>query len=31
MSSSAKVDDREKDILILGKSPIQVLEHTLTA
>ena len=31
MSSSAKIDDREKDILILGKSPIQVLEHTLTA
>ena len=31
MSSSAKIDNRKKDILIPGKSPMQVLEHTLTA
>ena len=31
MSSSAKIDDRKKDILILGKGPIQGLEHTLSA
>ena len=31
MSSSAKIDNRKKDTLILGKSPTQVLEHTLTA
>ena len=31
MSSSAKIDNRKKDILILGKSPTQGLEHTLSA
>ena len=31
MSSSAKIDDRKKDILILGKGPTQGLEHTLSA
>ena len=31
MSSSTKIDNRKKDILILGKGPIQGLEHTLTA
>ena len=32
MSSSTKVDNREKkDIFILGKSPIQGLDHTLSA
>ena len=31
MSSSIKIDNREKDILILGKGPTQGLEHTLTA
>ena len=31
MSSSAHVDNNEKDILILGKGPTQGLEHTLTA
>ena len=31
MSSSAKIDNRKKDILILGKSPTQELEHTLSA
>ena len=31
MSSSTKIDNREKDILILGKGPTQGLEHTLTA
>ena len=30
MSSSTKTDDRKKDILILGKGPIQGLEHTLS-
>ena len=30
MSSSAYVDNKEKDILILGKGPTQELEHTLT-
>ena len=29
MSSSTKIDDRKKDILILGKGPTQGLEHTL--
>ena len=29
MSSSTKIDNRKKDILILGKGPIQGLEHTL--
>ena len=31
MSSSAKIDNRQKDILILGKGPTQGLEHTLSA
>ena len=31
MSSSSHVDNKKKDILILGKVPTQVLEHTLTA
>ena len=31
MSSSTKIDDRRKYILIPGKGPIQVLEHTLSA
>ena len=31
MSSSAKLDNRKKDILILGKGPTQGLEHTLSA
>ena len=31
MSSSSKVDNRKKDILILGKGPTQGLEHTLSA
>ena len=31
MSSSTKIDNRKKEILILGKGPIQGLEHTLTA
>ena len=31
MSSSAHIDNKEKDILILGKGPTQGLEHTLTA
>ena len=31
MSSSTKIDDRRKDILILGKGQMQGLEHTLTA
>ena len=30
MSSSSLIDNKEKDIFILGKSPTQVLEHTLT-
>ena len=30
MSSSTKVDNREKDILILGKGPTQGLEHILS-
>ena len=30
MSSSAKIDNRKKDILILGKGPTQGLEHTLS-
>ena len=30
-SSSTKIDNRKKDILILGKGPRQGLEHTLTA
>ena len=31
MSSSRKIDNRKKDILILGKDPTQGLEHTLSA
>ena len=31
MSSSSKIDNRKKDILILGKGPTQGLEHTFTA
>ena len=31
MNSSAKVDNRKKDILILSKGPTQGLEHTLSA
>ena len=31
MSSSAKIDNQKKDILILGKGPKQGLEHTLSA
>ena len=31
MGSSAHVDNKKKDILILGKGPTQGLEHTLTA
>ena len=31
MSSSSKIDNRKKDILILGKEPMQGLEHTLSA
>ena len=31
MSSSVHVDNKKKYILILGKSPTQGLEHTITA
>ena len=31
ITSSAHVDNKKKDILILGKGPTQGLEHTLTA
>ena len=31
MSSSTKLDNRKRDILILGKGPTQGLEHTLSA
>ena len=31
MSSYTKIDNRKKDILILGKGPTQGLEHTLSA
>ena len=31
MSSSTKIDNRKKDILILGKGPTQGLEHTISA
>ena len=31
MSSSIHVDNKKKDILVLGKGPIQELESTLTA
>ena len=30
MSSSTKIDNRKKDILILSKGPTQGLEHTLS-
>ena len=30
MNSSALVDNKKKDIFILGKGPTQGLEHTLT-
>ena len=30
-SSSTKIDNKKKDILILGKGPIQGLEHTISA
>ena len=30
MSSSAQIDNKEKDILVLGKGPSRGLEHTLT-
>ena len=31
MSSSTKIDNKKKDILILGKGPTQGLEHALSA
>ena len=31
MTSSPHIDNKKKDILILGKVPTQELEHTLTA
>ena len=31
MSSSTKIDNRNKDVLILGKVPTQDLAHTLSA
>ena len=31
MSSSARIDNKKKDILVLGVGPTQGLEHTLTA
>ena len=31
MCSSIKIDNRKKDILILGKDPTQSLEHALSA
>ena len=31
MNSSTKIDNRKKDILILGKRPTQGLEHTFSA
>ena len=31
MSSSAHIDNKKKDILVLGKGQTQQLEHTLTA
>ena len=30
MSSSPYINNTKKDVLILGKGPIQGLEHTLT-
>ena len=31
MSSSAHIENKKKDILVLGKGPTQGLEHALTA
>ena len=31
MNSSTHIDNKKKDILVLGKEPTQRLEHTLTA
>ena len=31
MSSSAHIDNKKKDILVLGKGPKEELEHTWTA
>ena len=31
MSSSSHIDNKKKDILVLGKGPTQELEHILTA
>ena len=31
MSLISKIDNRKKDILILGKGPTQEFEHTLSA
>ena len=31
MSSSAHINNKKKDILVLGNGPTQGLEHTLTA
>ena len=31
MSSSAHIDNKKKDVLVLGIAPAQGLEHTLTA
>ena len=31
MSSSAHIDNKKKDVLVLGKGSTQGLEHTLTA
>ena len=31
MSSSPHIDNKKKDILVVGKGPTQGLEHTLTA
>ena len=31
MSSSARIDNKKEDILVLGKGPTQGLEHALTA
>ena len=31
MSSSTKIDDKKRDVLILDKGPTKGLEHTLSA
>ena len=31
MSFSSHIDNKKKDILVLGRGPTQGLEHTLTA